>query len=776
MNYRATILLAIVLVSVGLKGAKASGDPIPIILHVIHKQDNTGLLSATEIEDQLEVLNSSFPGYEFQYAAVIFHEDDSLFDWGTWSTSEYDQWVIDPEHYLNVFTGDGTNTGLYGIVAWGDPTTPTPGSQAVDFVFVTYQTFPGGTADPGASGNETWGEGHTLVHEVGHYFTLKHTFENGCASKASAIPDTITDDVREWFDFEEVGDVPPSCTGESYDPVDNPMMYTSDLNRAVFYSEQVDRIDEVYGDERDELGRNLGTLTIPSGDSVQLEDAMVYLAEDYEILVEGELDATTTTFTALDTDWKGITFGVGSNGGEFYGVTVEKVNNPSGNVITVEDGLLTLHSSTVINNTGSTWWGVHVTWAGEIDLEDSYINSPNGHALLVSGVTQFSVTNTDFRTTGATYAGIAINAGGWGQVQDSEFEESGQSVRLSYSGSRLDGNDGDNQFCSSGSTLVYADTGTTVNLEDNYWPSGGPTTSGSGTIDVSPSSTGASCSLGAAKMTSAPIYFGHFDSETSEAEGLVRQASKELHSGDVDLAEALLVRAFEVGDSETAVRSALSGLALVYKRTGSLGALSTIEVASQNPVYEAQALQLLVSVHSVRGDARALSNLTTLTERHPVTRDLFFAQLSASFLFKTEGNLKPAANLDSFLDQLKPVTDADKMLMDNLYRTAGNREGTPERRLLEVPAKSSSELVVNAYPNPFNPEINFSFETPRSGRVTMKLFDIGGRLVATIKDETMSAGQHYVSFNAGALPSGQYVYSLSHSGTKRVSGVVILSK
>ena len=40
MNYRATILLAIVLVSVGLKGAKASGDPIPIILHVIHKQDN----------------------------------------------------------------------------------------------------------------------------------------------------------------------------------------------------------------------------------------------------------------------------------------------------------------------------------------------------------------------------------------------------------------------------------------------------------------------------------------------------------------------------------------------------------------------------------------------------------------------------------------------------------------------------------------------------------------------------------------------------------------
>ena len=136
-------------------------------------------------------------------------------------------------------------------------------------------------------------------------------------------------------------------------------------------------------------------------------------------------------------------------------------------------------------------------------------------------------------------------------------------------------------------------------------------------------------------MTSAPIYFGHFDSETSEAEGLVRQASKELHSGDVDLAEALLVRAFEVGDSETAVRSALSGLALVYKRTGSLGALSTIEVASQNPVYEAQALQLLVSVHSVRGDARALSNLTTLTERHPGTRDLFFAQLSASFLFKT---------------------------------------------------------------------------------------------------------------------------------------------
>jgi hypothetical protein len=72
---------------------------------------------------------------------------------------------------------------------------------------------------------------------------------------------------------------------------------------------------------------------------------------------------------------------------------------------------------------------------------------------------------------------------------------------------------------------------------------------------------------------------------------------------------------------------------------------------------------------------------------------------------------------------------------------------------------SSFSLGQN-YPNPFNPSTMISFTITQHGFVTLKLFDILGREVRVMYKGEMAAGTHTINFNAGNLPSGNYIYSL----------------
>ena len=72
---------------------------------------------------------------------------------------------------------------------------------------------------------------------------------------------------------------------------------------------------------------------------------------------------------------------------------------------------------------------------------------------------------------------------------------------------------------------------------------------------------------------------------------------------------------------------------------------------------------------------------------------------------------------------------------------------------------NSFELLQN-YPNPFNPSTNISYQINEKGFVTLKVYDIIGKEVAALVNETKTPGKYSVSFNASNLPSGVYVYSL----------------
>ncbi|MBI5472834.1 MAG: T9SS type A sorting domain-containing protein, partial [Ignavibacteriae bacterium] len=68
------------------------------------------------------------------------------------------------------------------------------------------------------------------------------------------------------------------------------------------------------------------------------------------------------------------------------------------------------------------------------------------------------------------------------------------------------------------------------------------------------------------------------------------------------------------------------------------------------------------------------------------------------------------------------------------------------------------------YPNPFNPKTNIEFQIPgdrKSGSVSLKVFDVLGREVATLVEEKKEPGTYQVSFDASRLASGVYFYKLT---------------
>jgi photosystem II stability/assembly factor-like uncharacterized protein len=75
------------------------------------------------------------------------------------------------------------------------------------------------------------------------------------------------------------------------------------------------------------------------------------------------------------------------------------------------------------------------------------------------------------------------------------------------------------------------------------------------------------------------------------------------------------------------------------------------------------------------------------------------------------------------------------------------------------PSEKKFALQQN-YPNPFNPSTTISFTIPNAAVVSLKVYDVLGREVATLINGRLAAGTHESIFNASKLSSGVYFYKL----------------
>jgi hypothetical protein len=65
------------------------------------------------------------------------------------------------------------------------------------------------------------------------------------------------------------------------------------------------------------------------------------------------------------------------------------------------------------------------------------------------------------------------------------------------------------------------------------------------------------------------------------------------------------------------------------------------------------------------------------------------------------------------------------------------------------------------YPNPFNPSTKISFTIAQRSNVTLKVYDMLGREVATLINSVQPAGSHSINFDASKLASGLYIYKIT---------------
>ena len=79
------------------------------------------------------------------------------------------------------------------------------------------------------------------------------------------------------------------------------------------------------------------------------------------------------------------------------------------------------------------------------------------------------------------------------------------------------------------------------------------------------------------------------------------------------------------------------------------------------------------------------------------------------------------------------------------------------------------------YPNPFNPSTSISFDMAQTADVTLAVYDVLGRNVATLVNGQMASGRHTVTFDASSLTSGVYMYRISN-GSSTMTRTMLLMK
>lgn len=133
----------------------------------------------------------------------------------------------------------------------------------------------------------------------------------------------------------------------------------------------------------------------------------------------------------------------------------------------------------------------------------------------------------------------------------------------------------------------------------------------------------------------------------------------------------------------------------------------------------------------------------------------------------TKSELSSSVELSLVQAAIESYLSTNGGTVDKLFLPKEN-EGAAN---IEIPKQF--DLLCN-YPNPFNPTTKISYQLPVNAQVTLKVYDLLGREVATLVNEERQAGTHEIEFEARNLSSGIYLYKITMSDfTKTMKMIVV---
>ena len=82
--------------------------------------------------------------------------------------------------------------------------------------------------------------------------------------------------------------------------------------------------------------------------------------------------------------------------------------------------------------------------------------------------------------------------------------------------------------------------------------------------------------------------------------------------------------------------------------------------------------------------------------------------------------------------------------------------------------------IISIRPNPFNAEMRLGFTMPKAARAQVSVYDLSGRKVADLLDDTLPAGAHALRWNAKDFPSGAYLLRLQVNNYSMIKKCLLL--
>ncbi|MCL4512127.1 MAG: T9SS type A sorting domain-containing protein [Bacteroidetes bacterium] len=306
-----------------------------------------------------------------------------------------------------------------------------------------------------------------------------------------------------------------------------------------------------------------------------------------------------------------------------------------------------------------------------------------------------------------------------------------------------------------GSTIQYNPS--SQDEFDECWENGGPLLS-TKRVDASQSNS-----------------VGQSDS-TDDGQGLLNEALDSRFNDDYAEASRIFESILDGAFTEDFKEKALAGIFDLFRDSKDVSLIRLME--SRKSSYTSQGKE---AVNLERAASRILMLMYAASGRYSDVRN--FAQTYRTRYLQPDDDkfaLTQLAMLGGFAESERSVSQSAITTMKGRYGSGVDPALlvalgiTPDDDRAGAVAAETEELNLSGYPNPFNPSARIGFRLHKSGFVSLKVYDVLGREVATLINEVRQPGIHSASWNAGSMLSGVYFFRLSVAGQNVVKKMMLL--
>ncbi len=234
-----------------------------------------------------------------------------------------------------------------------------------------------------------------------------------------------------------------------------------------------------------------------------------------------------------------------------------------------------------------------------------------------------------------------------------------------------------------------------------------------------------------------------------------------------------------LGDSistELKVR-ALARLFNMFQLTRDTTIIADLQSASQSSGALGENGEVLLgyAYESTNKTSKAETTLNDVISKYPGTE----SEKQALILLASMRFFDPAVDqvsstaLSQLVTEYGSTMDKGELLALG-YSSGGSQSAASPAAKSDSESVAASEPSLENYPNPFNPTTVISYKLSAGSNVTLKVYDILGRVVATLVDGEETAGPHEVVFDGSRFASGVYFYRLTTPTYSKVTKMLML--